>query len=352
MMRINHVLLVIVLIEPLVLPAQKDETLPIKNSKESFYSFESIHYYRDHKLPFNQIVVLDKRFDTTKAGYTFDNLSNKYSKIMLKRSWSEILNEYFSQNLDANSNQILFIVIQSFWMQSGTRAEVQRLNKTNNVYQADPDRGGYCAAELDIFVQADSSFHALFKIDTTFLSLSNFSKSKLDYFFFLPFDSMAMKLNSISVSQNISGKRKINLDEINGYYNNRFQIPVLQQTTPGKGIFISFQEFKENKPRITQFRYKKGDLSDEVYMINNGKEQLVEKYWGFVDTSGLYIRLGLNFFKAVRQQNTYELLGFQHINVYRNSQAGTSTPDPLLDRVFGSKNKKIFQVNMKTGKLN
>ena len=204
--KINYVLLVFVLIAPLVLPAQKDETLHIKNSKENFYSFENIRYFRDHKLPFRQIVVLDKRFDTTKTGYTYDNLSNTYTKIILKRNWSEILNGYFSGNLDTNSTQVLFIVIQSFWMQSGTRAEVQRIYKTNNLYQADPDRGGYCVAELDLFVQSDSNFQALFKIDTTFLSLSNFSKSKLDYFFFLPFDSMAMKLNTISVSQNFSTK--------------------------------------------------------------------------------------------------------------------------------------------------
>ena len=141
------------------------------------------------------------------------------------------------------------------------------------------------------------------------------------------------------------------MDEINGYYNNRFQVPVLKQKTPEKGIFISFQEFKENKPRITQFRFKKGDLTDEVYMINNGKEEIVEKCWGFFDSSGLYIRLGMNFFKAIRQQNTYELVGFQHINLYRNYQTGTATPDPLLDKISGKKNRKIFQVNMKTGRL-
>src|SRR5258705_1587069 len=114
MIKRNYVLLVFVLMGPFVLPAQKDETRFIKNSKESFYSFENIHYFRDHKLPFNQIIVLDKRFDTTKTGYTYDNLSNRYSKIVIQKTWSEILNEYFRPNLDTNSRQVLFIVIQSF----------------------------------------------------------------------------------------------------------------------------------------------------------------------------------------------------------------------------------------------
>src|SRR4030095_3852778 len=326
MIRIIYVLLVFVLIVPLSLPAQKDDTHFIKNSKENFYSFENIDYFRDHKLPFKQIVVLDKRFDTTKTGYTFDNLGNKYSKIILQKNWSEILNGYFRQNLDTNSHQTLFIVIQTFWMQFGITAEIQRLKKINEVYKDYKDPGGSCTAEIDVFVQSDSNFQALFKIDTTFLSLSNFNRNKLDYFFFMPFDSMAMKISSISVPQSISNKRKFKLDEINNFYENRFQIPVLKQATPEKGIFLSFQDFKENKPRITQFRSKKGDLTDEVYIINNGTEEMVEKYWGFFDSSGLYIHLGMNFFKAVRQQNTYELVGFLHITRYRDYQTRARSP--------------------------
>jgi len=342
MMKINFVVLTLVLIGPFVLWAQKDETRFIKESKESFYSFENIHYFSGPKLPFKKIIVVDKRFDTTKTGYTHDNISNQYSKIILQKSWSEILNEYFRYNLDTNSHQTLFIVIQTFWMQNGTLAEVQRAKKVNEVYKQAKDRGGSCTAELDVFVQSDSSFQALFKIDTTFLSLSNYNRNKLDNFFFLPFDSIATKINSLSVPQNILNKRKIKLDEINNVYNNRFKMPVLKQITPEKGVFLSFQDFKENRPNFTQFGLKKGDLSDEVYILNNGKEEIIEKYWGYFDGSGLYIRLGANAFKAVRQQNTFELVGFQHINLYRNYQTGT---------IVTSKSRKIFQVNMRTGRL-
>jgi hypothetical protein len=349
-MKINYVVLTLVLIGPFVLQAQKDETRFIKDSKESFYSFENIHYFSGPKLPFKEIIVLDKRFDTTKIGYTHDNLSNKYSKIVLQKSWSGILNEYFKYNLDTNSHQTLFIVIQAFWMQFGTLAEVQRIKKINEIYKDDKDRGGSCMAELDVFVQSDSVFQALFKIDTTFLSLSGYNRNKLDNFFFLPFDSIAIKINLLSVPQNILNKRKIKLNEINNVYNNRFQIPVLKQINPEKGVFLSFQDFKENKPRFTQFGFKKGDLSDEVYIINNGKQEVIEKYWGFFDSSGLYIRLGSNAFRAIRQQNTFELVGFQHINVRRDYQAETIIPRSLMDKM-GTKSRKIFQVNMKTGRL-
>ena len=341
-MKINYAVLILVLIGPFVLQAQKDETRLIKNSKESFYSFEDIHYLNGSKLPFKKIIVLDKRFDTTKTGYTFDKLSNRHSKIILQKNWSEILNEYFRNNLDTNSQQNLLIVIQTFWLQFGMPAEVQRQKNINDVYKDDIDRGGSIITELDVFVQSDSSFRAFFKIDGLILSLSVYSKNKIDNFFFLPFDSIAKKINSLSISQSILNKRKIKLDEIHNVYNNRFQLPVLQQINPEKGVFLTFQDFKENKPRYKQFQLKKGDLTDEVYILNNGKEEVLENYWGFSDNSGLYIRLGANVFRAIRQQNTFELVGFHHINTHRDYQTGIE---------FTTKTKKIFQVNMRTGML-
>ena len=341
-MKIRYVVLILVLIGPFVLRAQKDETKFIKNSKESFYSFEDIHYLNDAKLPFKKIIVLDKSFDTTKTGYTLDKLSNRYSKIVLQKNWSEILNEYFRHNLDTNSQQNLFIVIQTFWLQFGMPAGVQRQKNINDVYKDDIDRGGSVITEIDVFVQSDSSFQAFFKIEGLILSLSAYSKNKVDNFFFLPFDSMARRINSLSVSQTILNKRKIKLDEIHTVYNKRFQLPVLNQITPEKGVFLTFQDFKENKPRYTQFGLKKGDLTDEIYILNSGREELLENFWGFFDKSGLYIRLGANVFRAIRQQDTYELVGFHHTNTYRDYQTGIE---------FTTKSRKIFQVNMKTGML-
>ena len=342
MININYFVATLVLIGPFVLHAQKDETHFIKSARENFYSFEDIHYASGPKLPFKKIIVIDKRFDSTKTGYTYDKISNKYSKIVLQKSWSEILTEYFRNNLDTNSQQNLFIVIQTFWLQFGMPAGVQRQKNIKDVYKDDIDRGGSIVTELDVFVQSDSSFQAFFKIDGIILSLSGYSKNKIDNFFFLPFDSVARKINSLSVSQAILNKRKIKLDEIHTVYNNRFQIPVLNQRILEKGVFLSFQDFKENKPRYTQFWLKKGNLTDEVYIANNGKEEILQNYWGFFDSSGLYIHLGPNVFKAIRQQNTYELVGFHHTYTYRDYYTGIE---------FTRKSKKIFQVNMRTGKL-
>ena len=141
-------LLSLILASSLVVSAQrKDETRFIRNSGEDFYSFNDASYSLNVKLPFKQILVIDKRFDTTKTGYTDDNLSNKYSRIVLEKEWSVILNNYFRSNLDEGSAHTLVIIIQTFWLQSGTLAEIQRIKKVNAMYKDLSDRGGTCELE-------------------------------------------------------------------------------------------------------------------------------------------------------------------------------------------------------------
>lgn len=346
------ILFLLFLANVLIVAAQKkDETRFIRNSGEEFYSFNNVYYSQDHKLPFKNILVVDKRFDTTKTGYTHESIINKYSRIILGKDWSTILNNYFKSNLDSASQHTLVVIIQTFWLQSGTLAEIQRIKKVNEVYKNYSDRGGTCSAELDVYVQSDSALQALFRIDTSFLNLGNFNRNNIDAFFFLPFDSIAKKISKMSVTQAISSKRKISWAEINSVYDRRFQLPVLKTELTAPGIYLSFQELMNNRPSISQFKFKKGHYTDEVYAISDGKEKLIDKYWGFSDSTGLYISIGMNVFKAVRQHNTFEVVGFRHINIDRDYRTGQLYAEPLLGQLLMNKTLKIFQVNMKTGKV-
>ena len=126
----------------------------------------------------------------------------------------------------------------------------------------------------------------------------------------------------------------------------------MKEESPATGVFLTFQDFLNNKPRIAQFKFKKGKLTDELYSINNGKEELLNKYWGFSDSSSLYINIGMNAFKAIRKQNTFEVVGFRHINIDKDYQSGNIYAEPLFGQLLTNKTLKIFQVNMKSGKIN
>jgi hypothetical protein len=297
---------------------KKDDIRMIENAGNTVESFENISYYKRNKIPFRNIVVFDKRFDTTKLGYTNSNI-----RIRLGRSWTAILNDYFRINLDSASGKSLIIFIKSYWLQRGIVEQVTKKKVvTKDVYggsELNLENGGSCSANLEVFEQSDSGYRPLFRIDDSFLNqIRNFRKNNLSEFFFLPFDSVFRKLlttDMIAMNQ----KKKLKWNDLNEYYDNRFSLPVCNGQPINKGIFLTFEDFRKNKPLQTEFRLKEGNKTDELYMGDIKNEQVVPRYWGYFDGASLYIKAGFNVFKAVRQQRTFEVYGAKYISNYHNN---------------------------------
>ena len=167
----------------------------------------------------------------------------------------------------------------------------------------------------------------------------------MDEWFFLPFDSLARKMATTDVTLTLNKKRKLSFKEVNDFYSRRTNIPVLENTETQKGIYLTFEDFKNNKLWLTDFKFTNGKVTDELYLINNGKQTLFTDFWGFNDGKNLLIKLGFNIFSAVRQQNTFEIFGAKHISNYHNNpghQAQINLSSVSLDL-------KILQLNMETG---
>jgi hypothetical protein len=328
---------------------KNDDNWRIEEAGTTSPSFDDISYYKNQVLPFSNIIVLDKRFDSSKAGYA--NVlggRSKYTRIVPKNPWSGILNNYFKRNLDSLSSQSLVIIIRSFWIQRGVIDELTSKKIVTKAAFGNTDFGGNCKTAIDVYVQTDTSLQALFQVDTSFLSLiSNLKKNRIEDFFFLPFDSVARRIATLNLDQVLSKKRKLTWAEVNNYYSNRFNLPILAAQSINKGIFLTFSDFKNNKPYVATFKFREGKLTDELYITDNGREDLIADYWGFCDDKGsLYIKSGFNAFKAIRQQNTFELFGAKYISNYHNnpSQGSIKISSYSLD-------EKILQVNMDNGKI-
>jgi hypothetical protein len=335
----------------LLLPAQKDDGLHyIINAGVTTETFKERTYYKHQKIPFREILVIDKRFDTTKIGYTNANSF----KIQLGPAWSDILNNYFKDNLDKSSGRVLVIAIKSFWMQRGVldKALDKKIVLKSVTGRAEGDKvkldnGGSCTVSLDIYSKSDTAFQALFQIETSFINASkNYRKNTLDEFFFLPFDSIAAKMAITDLSNLLQKKRKLSWKELDDYYDKRFNLPLLNEPVIRKGIFMTFDDFKKNKPVETDFRLKEGKITDELYMGKGQTENLVTDYWGFFDGNFLYIKAGFSAFKAIRRQNTFEIYGARQVSNYHND----AQPGDIKLNSVGI-DRKILQVNMDNGEL-
>lgn len=355
-MRIAHILLrYIFIFSSYSSFAQKSEGLQyIENAEPRTFIFSDKQYYVPGKMPFGKIVVADYRFDTSKVGYITMGLGKSANKaIRPDKNWNSLLNHYFKAHLDPASPNTLFIVLRSFWMQEGILDEItskkiirkEWLNQRDMGVPGIKNQGGNCKAAIDIFVCSDSLYQPLFKLEETFLNFNAYRPGNLDQWFYLPFDSMARRIASMDISNELSRKKKIPATAIQQFYTERLQLPVLQTGTLIRGIYLSFDDFRQQKLYTADFRLQKGRTTDELYIVQNGNESLLTEFWGFSDGSQLYIKAGFNVFPALRRQNTFEVFGAKHIsNVHNNASSGD------LIRINSMEvERKILQLNMDTG---
>jgi hypothetical protein len=88
-------------------------------------------------------------------------------------------------------------------------------------------------------------------------------------------------------------------NEVEKSNNNRFQVPVLNNTGFKRGVYLTFKEFKNNDPAYTDFTVQKSELTDELYTKDStGKETLTRNVWGYCDGVNIFMRSADNFFSS------------------------------------------------------
>jgi hypothetical protein len=275
-------------------------------------------YMGSGKIPFKEIIVKDYRFDTTKYGYirlrgtrkiVFDSNSSV--------AFSSVVNNHFKTQLDSSSDKSLIIVLKTYWLQQGTDDLYgdEKIQERGSIRSADEVPGshesGACYASLDVFAGVNNMYRALLRLEDEFTG-GRFRSGRLKELFFAPFDSVVRRVSSMDVDKVLSTKKNFALPELASNYTSRFDIPVLKSNATSRGVFLTFDDFKHNRVSHPEFVTREGALTDQLYIGKNGDQLLVD-YWGFFDGRDYYINIGLNFFKMVRQNNTFDLWGAKGI---------------------------------------
>lgn len=327
---------------------EKDYLKNIREAGQFNLSLLSKTFYKeDLRLPISGISILDYRFDSSKIGYVDKGCPEAaYCRVVAATGWNETLQNYFQKNIQPGSPHSLLIVIRKFWMQEGLVDELTDKKVVQSEWMSKKNRGGVCKAGLDIFIRTGDQYQPLFKLDASFLHTYNYRAGRLDEWFFLPFDSVARRINGINLTETLTGKRKITLPEIQSFYSERQQLPVFKEPIR-KGVFLRYEDFQNNKPMETVFRISRGKLTDELYTGEKKNETILAEFWGAYDGKDLYIRSGFNIFQAIRQQNSFEIFGAKHISNVHNDPAPGQLVRVNEMNVF----LKILQMDMETGEF-
>ena len=132
------------------------------------------------------------------------------------------------------------------------------------------------------------------------------------------------------------------------------EIPILKDGLFKKGVYLSFEEFKNNKPSIVEYKEKEMRyklINTEKYLEDmNGNT--ISNYWSYSD--GKIMRYGmLGNEKVYRVQNTFcffiKVTGYivsSGNETFSNSGSGINTTSKRKYEVWVP-----FQIDMETGEV-
>ncbi|HEX7906359.1 MAG TPA: hypothetical protein VF487_20940 [Chitinophagaceae bacterium] len=308
---------------------------------------EGQKYAGAEKIPFKNIIVKDYRFDSTKLG--FIHAFGGHNKIKFSssssNSFTNYLNKYFENNFDNTSGKSLLIVLKNYWFEQPERPieedpKLEDVNPDNVIF-------ALCHTDMEVFCGKDDIYKALIKIKHRFSIPVNKRKELADNIF-LPFDSLIKRISTLDIEIVLKDKKEFTISDISNNYMKRFDLPLLKNKADTKGVYITFWDFIQNKPSHTDFKIKKTKLSDELYIRVNNSDELLTEFWGFFDGKDYYIRMGYNFFRLVRQNNTFDLYGGTTIKTDYINLNTQQNPAILRSRELSL---TPLQINMETGKI-
>ncbi len=313
---------------------------------ETFYlNINNESYDGPERISFKEFIIKDFRFDSTKFGYI------KRTKISLKKNnsegLSEFLNTYYKKSLDPNSDKSLVVILKKFWVQRDATDIVSEDKIRPDFGFGSGDNTGACITDIDVFCQSENKLYPLLKITDNFF-YSPYNQSQMADFVLLPFDSLVKKSMTINATSIIANRQSYTWNEINTNYSGRYTLPILSATSTSKGVFTSFESFKKNETRYPDFIVKKSKLTEELYIVIDGKEDLLLDLWGFYDGKDYFIKCGFNFYKLFRQNNSWDIYGSKFITEKHNQY---SYKGITLSAVNPAKVKIPLQLDMETGKL-
>lgn len=307
------------------LSARAQENYDLSEAGQWEFVLPSVTSKWDGKLPFNSIEIKDFRFDSTKLGYI---KRGGIKKIVVKNGvangLTSFMNAYFKKNLDSSSGKTLVIVLRHLWLQEGS-GDLDTDEKV--VRQAPPgffsDAGyGINFSDFEVYCKENNKYRALFKLNDEFVG-AKYKAGKLDDLLFLSFDSLFAKIYETNIDVALSVRKEYTYEFISENYIKRFNLPILQDKTLNKGVYLTFKDFKNNKPTYTDYTVNTGKLTDALYV----GDKLLTEFWGYCDGQNLFVKLGYNFFQLRRQNNTFDLYGAKHITNYNGVSNGSAYPN-------------------------
>jgi hypothetical protein len=310
-------------------------------------------------IPFTDVDVIDDRFDTSCVGFAYNAIKHSHEKVSLQTSANAqvknfILKNYITVDTSKNSWKLL-VIIQKMWITNVAIIDSEKSASSDKSYITQSNL--FISAKL--MAEKNDSFCALYSIDSVLV----FYKQKADKDFYFIQQGIDLLLNNIAnkqISEIKMHKRYFTKNEIVDYFFQQRQISILTDTIYKKGVFKTFEEFKQNLPSITDFEVSYSDKTDELYVKDEkGTNYLLKDFWGFSDGRKLFVNQANNFFELCKNESTFYVNGFKSLTKGKYEKFLNYVKNYYLLDIIGNPLGSVkyegfkipLQLDMETGEL-
>lgn len=306
---------------------------------------------------FNQIQVVDFRSDTSRAGIVRpDNRGQQ--EIVFRASTTSVLTSYLNFNYSRpNGKQSLLVVVKDLWLSTSSDSVRERYDKRDHF---EPMLVWNIAFRLEGYLQQGSGYIPLAYLDTLVVSPGNQSASRMAGELPGLFSAFMDGLAAIDPDAVARRRRMVSLSQIDSFSRVRFNYPMDTATRFVKGVYANVDDFKNNRPSMTDYVLTKDRSSNLELNIRDseGKLYYTHTAWGVCDGKGVYVMMDGNLFPVFNVHHQFYILGSK---LYSTAKIGLPFFAPVGPATYGYgwmkldenvfRKLQVFRLDVESGKV-
>lgn len=305
------------------------------------------------------ILVSDQRYDTTvMVGYFYRGYRDRLSKICAEKSItqtvSSFLNHHFAGIFSRRKDTVL-MQLKKLWIE-GEEGFICSDMWTEAPYTL--------TIKMEFYLKKESCLYPLYRFDSVYRFKGN-PEITADPLISQAIIASCSKLTNAVFAGN-TNRKCLSWLQVDSFNKAGADIAILKDPAPQKGVYLNFNDFRNNRPAFTDFKISMDEWADIVTV--KGKtltDSTLIDAWEFSDGEKIFIRRNKNFFPLFQVAGNFAYYGFNKITLRRplkyTPQLVTrgNVIDFISDRMnewassitFKSKDTRLFHLNMETGSL-
>ncbi|MEP7278004.1 MAG: hypothetical protein ABI813_05125, partial [Bacteroidota bacterium] len=178
---------------------------------------------------------------------------------------------------------------------------------------------------VEFYLKSGTDYYPLYRYDSVICEAMTVSEHATEFVEEALRVSIQKLQQMDAIAAAILRRRTFSLAAINQHNRDAFNIPALTDTVLRAGVYLDFDEFKNNNPSLGDFMLQKDRLTDILYVRHpDGSEFVARNVWGYCDGSHAYVQAGDNFFLLQRMENAFYIFGAKKISRNETATSGAA----------------------------